>query len=174
MVIQNKYPDSRLKWKESSLQVNFWKAGLTNDADARLSFLLAQGENIEDAAVASLVIRPHLVNGDEAGVIVRGGEPHVGIFMADAGRHTLLIRQEDLAPVEPAHLPDGATCCRGDVTAKQEGTTCLCVQIGRSDDFTWDNKFFTFYLFPGMVLCNLQVFNILQKGNMQGAIWYKL
>ncbi len=114
------------------------KVGLTSDADARLAFLLALGEHVKDAAVTALVVGPHPLDSDVAGVVVGGVEMHVGFLMADADRHALLVRQDDLVvPVEPAHLPDGVACCRGDVTAEQQGAACLCGQTGRSYDPTW-------------------------------------
>lgn len=113
------------------------KVRLTRDADARLAFLRPRGENVKDAAVAALVIRLHLLDGDVAGVVVGGGELHVGVLMADADGGALFVRQEDLVvPVVPAHLPDGVACRRGDVTAQQDGATCLCTQTGRSYDLT--------------------------------------
>lgn len=113
------------------------KTRLTSDADARLPFLRSRGEDVEDAAVTALVIRPHLLDGDVAGVVVRGGELHIGVLMADAHGDALLVRQQDLVvPVVPAHLPDDVACCCGDVTAEQQGTTCLCAEAGRSCDLT--------------------------------------
>lgn len=111
--------------------------GLTSDADARLAFLLTRGVNVKDAAITALVIGPNLPDGDVAGVVVRGVELHVGVLMAHEDRDALLVRQEDLVvPVVPAHLLDFVVRCRGDVAAEEEGKTCLCIQMVKSDDFT--------------------------------------
>lgn len=61
-------------------------AKLTSDCDACLAFLRAPGENIKDAAVAALVLRPDSCDGDVAAVAVVAGELHAGVVMADAHR----------------------------------------------------------------------------------------
>lgn len=110
---------------------------LTCDSDARLPFVLSRGEDIKEAAVAAFVIRPQLLDGDVAGVVVRSGELHVGVLMAETHRDALLVRQQNLVvPVVPAHLPDDFArfCC--DVTGQQQRATCLCTEAGRSCDLT--------------------------------------
>lgn len=119
------------------VEVAFKTARLTSDADACLALLQACGVNVKDAAVTALVIRPHPRDGDGAGVIVGGGELHVGLLMADADGGALLVRQEDLLVlVVPPNLPDSVTHRRGDVAGQLEGATRLCTQTGRSYDLT--------------------------------------
>lgn len=116
---------------------SFWNDKLTNDTDAEPAFLRTCGESIKDAAVAAIVVRLHLLDGDVAGVVVVGDELHVGFLMADPDGHTLFIRQEPLVLVEPTDLSDGLTCCHGDVAAEREGVTCLCDEISRDNNLTW-------------------------------------
>lgn len=113
------------------------QSALTSNPDARLAFLLPIGVHIKDAAVAALIIKLHPLDGDVAGIAMRGRELNAGLLMADPDRHALFVRQEGLVvPVEPAHLPDAVACCRGDVTAEQDGATRLRAQTGRSHDLT--------------------------------------
>ena len=95
------------------------------------------GENIKDAAVATSVSWLHSIDGDVAGVVVGGGELHIGFLVADVNRHGLLVDQKRLGLlVDPAHLADGVTRRRGDVAAEQERVACLCGQTGRSYNLT--------------------------------------
>lgn len=85
----------------------------------------------EDAAVAALVLRPDLCDGDVAGVLLPRGELHVGLLVADVDWRIGLVRQQELVFSEPAHLMYTVAHCHGNVAAQLKGLVCLSTHSGR-------------------------------------------
>lgn len=79
----------------------------------------------------------HLLDGDGAAVLERGGEVHAGVLMADGHGAALLVRQQELlVMVVPAHLMEDIVCSQGDAAAEQQREIYLYGETGPSRDCT--------------------------------------
>lgn len=111
------------------------KAEPTSDADAGRALLTPGGVDVKDAAVTAAVVGPHPPDGDGAGVPGGGGELHVGLAVADAGRG-LVGQERHLVPVEPTHLVDDFPGRQGDVAGERGSAARLNRQAARRFDLT--------------------------------------
>lgn len=79
----------------------------------------------------------HLLDGDGAAVLERGGEVHAGVLMADGHGAVLPVRQQELVVmVVPAHLMEDVVSSQGDAAAEQQREIYLYGEKGPSRDCT--------------------------------------
>lgn len=110
---------------------------LTSHVDTRPGTQLSHRKHSKNAAVAALIIVLHLLDGDGAAVLVRGGEVHAGVLSADGHGAALQVRQQELAArVEPAHLTEDVAFSQCDAAAEQQREIYLYGEPGPCRDCT--------------------------------------
>lgn len=109
----------------------------TSDCYACLSFLLTSRIDVEHAAEAPLIPRPHSSDGDVTGPSVRSLELDIWVLEADVCRRARFVGQHSLSVwVEPAHLVDGVARRSSEGTAEVQRLTNLDGDSGGGSDHT--------------------------------------